>query len=142
MTFSACTRLRPLAKLRKLCAIVCRTAHSSAPSPHETPDRLPGITARGVVDCPSQKSVSPATEVIMGMEADGVEAATQQIAHAACPSCGSGGGLGRVLPLQLLIGVAEQVRGQIELCGHVGAGRRCTSVPTFATKAAAPLSIS
>ena len=35
--------------------------------------QLAGDTARGVVDWPSQKSVSPATEVIMGMEADGLK---------------------------------------------------------------------
>src|SRR5258708_3965887 len=73
MVLSACTRLRPLAKLRKLCAIACPTPHSAAPSPHQTPQRLRGGTASGVVAWPSQKSVSPATEVIMGMEAEGLK---------------------------------------------------------------------
>ncbi len=58
----------------------------------------------------------------MGMEAEELKLLPSRVAHAACPACGSGGRLGCVLPLQLLIGVAEKVGGQIQLRGHAGRG--------------------
>jgi len=138
----AWTRLRPLAKLRKLCAIACAHRTPAVPSPQETPERFPGLTARGVVDWPSQKKRVPGHRSDHGDGSRWIEPAAQQVAHAAGPSRGSDRRLRRVLPLQLLIRVAEQVRSrlscEVTFARVVGA----TSVPTFAIKAAAPLSTS
>ena len=54
-----------------------------------------------------------------------IEAATQQVAHAASPTRCSRSRPGRILPLQLLIGMTEEIGRQVELRGHIGAGGWC-----------------
>ena len=56
----------PLEKLTSCCAVASRPAHS-VPSEQLAFPRLPGLTDAGDVLLPLQKSVSPATEAIIGI---------------------------------------------------------------------------
>ncbi len=67
MLLSAVISESPEEKPIRACAVACCAAHSVVPSLHEAPPRLPGETDTGVLAAPLQKSVSPATEVIMGI---------------------------------------------------------------------------
>src|SRR5271165_3407272 len=68
MESSACTSEMPVSKVSSACAVSWRAVHSE-PSEQLASPKLPGDTETGVVELPLQNNVSPATEVIMGIEA-------------------------------------------------------------------------
>src|SRR6201995_1934610 len=68
MWLSAVTSETPELSVMSDCAVASRAAHS-APSEQLAAPRLPGETETGVVLTPLQNSVSPATEVIIGIVA-------------------------------------------------------------------------
>ena len=59
----------PELKFSIACAAAVRVAQTDVDSEQDAPARFPGDTATGVVLPPLQNSVSPATEVIMGIVA-------------------------------------------------------------------------
>src|ERR1700744_5648389 len=67
MELSACTSVSPELKPSSACAVACWAAHSVVPSEHCPALKFPGLTETGVLLAPLQNSVSPATEVIMGI---------------------------------------------------------------------------
>src|ERR1700679_141079 len=72
MVLSAWMREMPELKLSRACAVSCWAAHSVAPSEHPATPRLPGLTETSVLEAPLQNSVSPATDVIIGICAPGL----------------------------------------------------------------------
>src|ERR1700679_332466 len=67
MESSAWMSERPELKVSRACAVACWAPHSVDPSEHDAPPRFPGLTDTGVLSAPLQNSVSPATEVIIGI---------------------------------------------------------------------------
>src|SRR5271165_6975213 len=68
MESSACTSEMPVSRVSSACAVNWRALHSE-PSEQLASPKLPGDTETGEVELPLQNKVSPATEVIMGIEA-------------------------------------------------------------------------
>ena len=67
MELSAVISETPELKFNRAWAVAGCAAHSVVPSEQVAPPRLPALTETGVLDEPLQKSVSPATEVIIGI---------------------------------------------------------------------------
>ena len=139
MPLSACTSDRPLLKVTSDWAAAARVEQNE-PSEQLAPDRLPGVTATGVVIAPLQKRVSPATLVIMGMDAPELWVApSESEMRPAQPVA--------VLPLALAFchsccwsGCENRLDGLLTLpARYVARVVGWSSVPTLATTAAWPL---